>query len=87
MNRILTAAVVVALVAASVPVLTRGQVSGTMAPSPNVVMPKEVASPTLIQAQGTPRPSDADARACLDLPSNDAIIRCAEKFLPRPRGG
>jgi hypothetical protein len=83
MNRILSVTAVIALVALSVPV-TRGQTPGTTTPNANIAMPQEVAAPALVQSN--PRPNDADARACLDLPSNAEIIRCAEKFLPRKRG-
>jgi hypothetical protein len=86
MNRILLAAVA-ALIASSISLLVQAQVSGTISPqAQNVVMPKEVAAPTLVQTM--PRAAtDADARACLDLPTNAEIIRCAEKYLPRKRGG
>jgi|SoiMethySBSTD1v2_1073268.scaffolds.fasta_scaffold132562_2 hypothetical protein len=86
MNRILLAAVA-ALIASSISLFVHAQVSGTISPqAQNVVMPREVAAPTLVQT--TPRAAtDADARACLDLPTNAEIIRCAEKYLPRKRGG
>jgi len=86
MNRILLAAGA-ALIASSISLLAYAQVSGTISPqAQNVVMPREVAAPTLVQT--SPRAaSDADARACLDLPTNVEVIRCAEKYLPRKRSG
>ena len=30
---------------------------------------------------------DADARGCLEFPSNQEIIRCAERYLPHRRAG
>ena len=32
-------------------------------------------------------PADVDARPCLELPTNEEIIACAEKYRSRPRGG
>ena len=38
--------------------------------------------------QVSPQPvrADADARNCLGFPTNQQIIRCAEKYLPRATG-
>jgi hypothetical protein len=44
-----------------------------------------VAAPVVTPPRLSPQPvrADADARNCLGFPTNQQIIRCAEKYLPQ----
>jgi hypothetical protein len=53
-------------------------VSGVIQPAPAASPPKVSSRP----ARAAVDP-DADARMCLGFATNDQIIRCAEKYLPR----
>ena len=68
--------------------------AGAQAPAtqPSAQVPAPAASAPRLEMTPPARanrepPVTADARGCLELPSNDAIIRCAEKYLPHRRSG
>ena len=65
--------------------------AGAQSPPPSASPP----APAITPAQGTESPiranrdaaTTADARRCLEFPSNLEIIKCAEKYLQRRRNG
>lgn len=67
--------------------------AAAQAPAPGASAPAApAASPPRLEMKAPARtnrepPVTADARGCLEFPSNDEIIRCAEKYLPRKRTG
>ena len=92
MNRRKTFALTLSMLAA---ISTAGaQAPATQPPASSVQAPAPApaASPPRLEMKAPARanrePSvTADARGCLELSSNDAIIRCAEKYLPHRRSG
>ena len=83
------ASVMTAITAAS------GQAPAPAAPAPATpaatAAPAPAASPPKLDQQPAARASrisivDADARNCLEFPSNPEIIKCAEKYLHRHAG-
>jgi len=64
---------------------TQPSASSAQVPAPAASAPRLEMTPPA-RANREP-PVTADARGCLELPSNDAIIRCAEKYLPHRRSG
>jgi hypothetical protein len=85
MNRRVTTAIVFSVLAASP--LTIAQVP-TPSASTSVpdVAPTEVGVKSPIRANREVA-GDSDARRCLEFPTNDQVIRCAEKYLPRKHKG
>jgi len=85
MNRT-TAVVALALLLSSLPLAAaqtaapaaRPGVSGIIQTAPAPSAPKVSSRPARASVD-----SDADARMCLGFATNDQIIRCAEKYLPR----
>ena len=90
MNRRKTFALTLSMLAA---ISTAGaQAPATQPPASSAQLPAQAASAPRLEMTPPARanrepPVTADARACLELPSNDAIIRCAEKYLPHRRSG
>ena len=90
MNRRNTFAITLSMLAAT---STAGaQAPATQPPASSAQLPAQAASAPRLEMTPPARanrepPVTADARACLELPSNDAIIRCAEKYLPHRRSG
>jgi len=90
MNRRKTFAITLSMLAA---ISTAGaQAPATQPPASSAQVPAPAASAPRLEMTPPARanrepPVTADARGCLELPSNDAIIRCAEKYLPHRRSG
>ena len=90
MNRRNTFAITLSMLAA---ISTAGaQAPATQPPASSAQVPAPAASAPRLEMTPPARanrepPVTADARGCLELPSNDAIIRCAEKYLPHRRSG
>jgi|KBSMisStandDraft_5_1062788.scaffolds.fasta_scaffold77218_3 hypothetical protein len=90
MNRRKTFALTLSMLAA---ISTAGaQAPATQPPASSAQVPAPAASAPRLEMTPPARanrepPVTADARGCLELPSNDAIIRCAEKYLPHRRSG
>ena len=90
MNRRRTFAITLSMLAA---ISTAGaQAPATQPPASSAQVPAPAASAPRLEMTPPARanrepPVTADARGCLELPSNDAIIRCAEKYLPHRRSG
>ena len=90
MNRRKTFALMLSMLAA---ISTAGaQAPATQPPASSAQVPAPAASAPRLEMTPPARanrepPVTADARGCLELPSNDAIIRCAEKYLPHRRSG
>ena len=85
MNRRVTTALVLALLAASSAAIAQN-------PAPNPGAGAAVVAPPQEQARPPAQPNrsaaaDADARRCLDFPDNSEVIKCAERYLPRRRNG
>jgi len=74
---------VLSLVASMPPVAAQGTAPNAPAAAPIAAPSQEAAKPP-IQANARVAP-DADARACLEFPTNLQIIKCAEKYLPHKR--
>jgi len=94
MNRKETFAITLSIFAAISTAGAQAPAPGMQPPasSAQVPAPTPAASPPRLEMSPPARanrepPVTADARGCLDLPSNDAIIRCAEKYLPHRRTG
>jgi len=90
MNRRNTFAITLSMLAVT---STAGaQAPATQPPASSAQVPAPAASAPRLEMTPPARanrepPVTADARGCLELPSNDAIIRCAEKYLPHRRSG
>ena len=81
MKRISAAATIVAAFI----VLLTADVQAQTPPAPSATPAPAVAAPAPAPAQPAPRmknrsPSRADARACLELPTNLQVIQCSEKY-------
>ncbi len=68
-----------------------GARAGTPGASPPPA-PAPAATPPRLEMKPSVRvnreaPVTSDARGCLEFPSNNEIIRCAEKYLPHKRTG
>jgi hypothetical protein len=92
MNRKANFAITLSLLAAISTVGAQAPAPATQPPASSVQAPAPAASPPRLEMKAPARanrePSvTADARGCLELSSNDAIIRCAEKYLPHRRTG
>jgi hypothetical protein len=82
------ASVVTAISAAS------GQAPAPAAPAPApaaTAAPAPATAPPKLDQKAPPRAArvsivDADARNCLEFPSNEEVIKCAEKYLHRRAG-
>ena len=84
----------IALAAASIASLAAGQATAPAAPAaapPASTTAAPATSAPRLDMKPPARPSrtaivDADARNCLEFPSNLEIIKCAEKYLHRRAG-
>lgn len=83
MNRHEAATIVFSILAALPPAVAQG-------PAPNASLGASAVAPS---QEGTKPPiranrdaaKDADARRCLEFPTNLQVIMCAEKYLPHKR--
>ena len=84
MKRMLAVVSMLALAVTST-VGAQGTAPGSNAGAPSTT--PAPAQPTAPPQASPPATSDADARLCLEFPTNHQIIVCAEKYLPRKLRG
>ena len=83
MNRMKIVILVLSLFASMPPVAAQSAAPNAPAGAPVAVPSQEAAKPPI--QPNARAAADADARACLDFPTNLQIIKCAEKYLPHKR--
>ena len=82
MNRIATAALVILALAALAPAVAQSPLPNA-SPGASAVAPSDqTATKATVRSN---RRAVADARICLELPTNLQIIKCAEKYRPHKR--
>ena len=83
MNRNDTTAVVLSIM------LVVSPCAGAQGPAPSPPAPASASTPPQLEQKPPTRarrvapPTDADARHCLELPTNPEVIACAEKYRAR----
>lgn len=83
MNRMKTVILALSLFASIPLVSAQSTAPNAPAGAPVAVPSREPAKPPF--EANARAATDADARACLDFPTNLQIIKCAEKYLPHKR--
>ena len=92
MNQRQTFAVACAVLAAISMAAAQAPAPGAQAPAPAATAaPTPAATPPRLEMKPPARapryaPVSADARGCLEFPSNTEVIKCAEKYLHRRSG-
>ena len=84
MNRIATAALVILALAALAPAVAQSPLPNA-SPGASAIAPSDQTTEATTATVRSNRDAVADARICLELPTNLQIIKCAEKYLPHKR--
>ena len=84
MNRIQTAAFVILALAALAPAVAQTPLPNTSQGASAIAPPDQTTEATTATVRSN-RDAGADARICLELPTNLQIIKCAEKYRPHRR--
>lgn len=84
MNRIETAALVILALAALAPAVAQSPLPNA-SPGASAIAPSDQTMEATTATVRSNRDAVADARICLEFPTNLQIIKCAEKYRPHKR--